>query len=204
MHNAINFPHQLTNMERFFTYSRQWVAMEEKARGYLLNHSQIRSYRAGTDFTTAGDARPFWCFVLSGLVVGVEHLASGRQIYNWLVRPGEYFTGTMHLFTGRPHTASIHFLRDTQLLLIPAAIMQYAQQHFLSISELLHVLKQRRMQRQEELLLLVLKPTNSRYAVFRIHMHELFALLDEKEQIAYLHMSRSQYFTAKAAFNKLP
>ncbi|SEK53801.1 Crp/Fnr family transcriptional regulator [Parapedobacter koreensis] len=189
-------------MERFFAYWSHWINLNQETREYLSQHSQIRSYAAGNDFVLAGEARPFWCFVLSGLVAGLERLGNHRYSYNWLALPGDYFTGTIHLFTQRPPSSNIQFLRDTQLLLIPAPAMRFAQQHFSGISEILHVLKQRRILHQEALLLLLLLDTNRRYTTFRKGMHHLYALLSEKEQIAYLRMSRSQFFAAKSAWKE--
>ncbi|MGK6351580.1 Crp/Fnr family transcriptional regulator [Parapedobacter sp. DT-150] len=189
-------------MERFYTYWKKHFQPEQAAWEYLQEHARVRSYATGSYFMLAKDVQPYWCFVLNGLVAALELLPGNKAAYAWVVDANRYFTGTRHLFTTHAPDFHIQFLRPTQLLLIPVAVMRQAQQHFMSVSELLHVLKQQRIKRQETMLLLALANTVQRYALFRTLLPDLYAQLNEHQQIAFLHMSRSQFYRAKAAWNR--
>jgi hypothetical protein len=188
-------------MERFYRYWKKHIEPEPAAWDYLRSHARVKSYQMGTHFVVAKDARPYWCFVLSGLIAAVELLPHNREVYTWVAETNGYFTGTGHLFTNRAPDFNIRFLRSSQLLLVPLGIMRQAQQRYLSVSELLHVLKQQRIKRQETMLLLSLMNTELRYALFRKLMPSLHAQLDDREQITFLHMSRSQFYQAKSLWN---
>ncbi len=187
-------------MDRLLSFWRKHFPVEEDALRYLQPHIRLRQFAAGDYFMFPGESRQYWCFVLSGATAGVQLLPDGRRCYPWVALPGRYFTGTAHPFTGRAAPLPVVFLKNTCVLMVPATHLRYAQQHFISVSELIHVLKEQRIQRQEVKLALLMLNTTERYACFRQWLPDVAAALKEEEQIRFLHMSRSCFFTAKAAY----
>ena len=105
--------------------------LTERLRGYpffraLDEHSVRRFAERGSWFSLAGGSELFrqgshsrtLFFVLSGRLIVVRNKGESEEVVGY-VRAGEPL-GEMSLLSGEPHSASVHALRDTELVSLPA------------------------------------------------------------------------------------
>lgn len=105
------------------------------------------------------------------------------------------FTGLRHLYTPRKSGHYIQFVRDSILLRIPALRMREAKERFAGVSELLHVLKQQYIDRND-LLRNVLQHAQAydRYATFMESFPELALITNPDQQADFINIGRTRFF----------
>src|SRR5699024_6368153 len=102
------------------------------------------------------------------LAAGYRENSVGKQVLCELMQPMDYFTGTQHPFTPRLREAEYVAIADTKLLLVPVMEAREAQRRFPAFAELLHVLKQRKINFLE--LLVALEHEETCYARYCLYM----------------------------------
>lgn len=185
---------------RFYNFWDKYVSIESSAKDYIKTVSRVSHYAPGDYFVRTGESRRFWCFILTGVVAYADYSGDIDGKYQWVALPNQYFTGTAHPFTQRPPRHAILFLQSTALLLIPSEHFQYAQQRFPSFAELVHVVKQQRLDHTMRLAEIRLLPATEQYAAFRNQMRDLYRILSEPQQIRLLRMHRATFYRAKNAY----
>src|SRR5690606_32269692 len=157
-------------MERLFTYwTKHCPDLGADSRSFIHSRSKIRHYGKKQIIKLEAGRCPFFCIVLSGLVGGYRRNSLGKSMLCELMQPMDYFTGTQHPFTPRLRDAEYLALENTSLLLVPVAEAREAQLHFPAFAELVHIMKQRKIDFLE--LLIALDDEVSLYTRYRIYRH---------------------------------
>lgn len=148
-----------------------------------------------------GQRFPFFCIVLSGLVAGYRKNSAGTPLLCELMQPMDYFTGTQHPFTPRLREAEYMAIENTTLLLVPIAEAREAQRHFPAFAELLHVMKQRKINFFELLITLGSEPYYyARYCAYMDRFGRQAPHLPDAPQWQLLRMGRSTYYRMKSRY----
>lgn len=168
------------------------------AIAFVQAYGKVVSYPAGMHLARAGDYWPYWNFVLEGVVIALRYDEEGSVEVPWFVTPGSYFTGTVHAFTERRDEVFIQALTDTRVVQMPNYRLQQAQQNYHSFSELINILKQRRLGR-DALFDGVLRHTDgvARVAAFFEAYPRLAPQLSGRQVCAILQVSESSYKRGK-------
>lgn len=189
-------------MERLFTYwIRHCPSLETDSRAFIRRHSAIKQYAKGQVIKLESERFPFFCIVLSGLVVGYRRTSQGKPVLCELMQPMDYFTGTQHPFTPRVREAEYVTIEKTSLLLMPIREAREAQLRHPAFAELVQVMKQRKIDFLE--VLIALESEVSLYARYCAYM-DRFApkafQLPDAPQWQLLRMGRSTYYRMKSRY----
>ena len=173
----------------------------DAAIAFIQAYAREVTYPAGTQLTHAGDYWPYWNFVVEGAVMALRYAEDGTAEVPWLVTAGSYFTGTVHAFTERRDDVFIQTLADTRVVQLPNYRLQQAQQHYHTFSELINILKQRRLERDAQLDE-VLRQTDgtARVAAFFDTYPRLAPQLSAQQACAILNISESTFKRGKQSY----
>lgn len=185
-------------MERFFAHYRRHIPLPDQAVAYLAEHGQVRRYAKGDFFMRPDERMPYWCMVLEGLACGYTIDEAGQRRIRWFARPMQGFAGVRHLYSPSKSGHYIRFLENTKLYRIPALRMREAKERFAEVSELLHILKQQYIDRQDNLVEVLQHPTAyGRYVAFRANFPEIATRVNAKAQSDFINVRRSKLFEAR-------
>lgn len=173
----------------------------DAAIAFVEAYAKVMEYPLGVYLARAGDYWPYWNFVLEGAVMALRYDEDGSAEVPWLVTAGSYFTGTVHAFTERRDEVFIQALNDTRVVQLPNHRLQEAQQQYHTFSELINILKQRRLE-QDALLDDVFRQTDgeARVAAFFDAYPRLAPQLPAQQVCAILQISSSTYQRAKQQY----
>lgn len=186
-------------------FIRFWTShitlVPDAALDYVLRHAKLHAYSQGTLLLRPGDWWPYWNFLLSGAVIGEWYAEDGHVEMLWLVQAGDYFTGIVHAFTERRDEVYIRCLQDVRVLQLPVHRLQEAQQLYHAFSELINILKQRRIDHDRLLHgVLLHRDGEIRFAAFFNAFPQLAPLLRMHEVCGILQISASTYKRAKQRY----
>lgn len=134
-------------MDNFIQFWTSRIShLPNAALAFVRAYAKVVVYPTGTYLVRAGDYWPYWNFVTAGAVVAMRYEEDGSVVVPWLVTKGSYFTGTVHAFTERRDEIFIQTLDDTRVIQLPNYRLQECQQLYHAFSELINILKQRRLE----------------------------------------------------------
>ncbi len=192
-------PKKLHTFLHFWTTHLRQVP--DAAIAYMTAHASVASYRRGTYLMLADGRWPYWNFVLEGLVAAYHYDEAGHVQVPWLVTAMDYFTGTIHAFTDKREELYIQCLQDTVVVQLPIMRIREGQQHFWAISELMNILKQRKMRREAEWRgILLHMGGEARFFAFFNAFPQLAPQLRRQDVCALLQISASTYKRAKRRY----
>lgn len=144
---------QNTNyMETLLTFwHKRCKPIDEQAQAYLAAHNRIRHHARDALIKAVDEQLPYLCIVLSGLVGGYQTNRQRQRVLRELALPMDFFTGTRHTFSSNRRAMEFVALKQTKVLLIPIAEAREGQGRYVEISELFHILKQRKILRLRKL-----------------------------------------------------
>ncbi|GGC43151.1 hypothetical protein GCM10011386_39270 [Parapedobacter defluvii] len=203
---AVEYPDALKREENVMqTFINFWTShvphTPNAAIGFVQAYAKVMVYPPGTYLARAGDYWPYWNFVLEGAVMAMRYDEDGSVVVPWLVTKGGYFTGTVHAFTERHDEVFIRALDDTRVVLLPNYRLQEAQQLYHAFSELINILKQRRLEQDAVFDSLFRQPTGeARLMAFFDAYPRLAPQLPIQQVCAILQISSSTYQRAKQQY----
>lgn len=182
-------------MDRFLEFIAHYIQLSAEARNYLAQHSRIMSYAKQEFFMLPDERMPYWCMMLEGLACGYTLDRKGQRRIHWFALPNQGFTGVRHLYTPRQPGHYIQFLQDSAILRIPALRMREAQERFEEVSNLLHILKQQYIDRNDHLKTVLHQSTAyMRYARFVELFPELVFITTPEQQADFINIGRARLF----------
>lgn len=190
------------NMDNFIRFWTSRIShLPDAAVAFVRAYTKVLVYPAGTYLTRAGDYWPYWNFVAEGAVMALRYEEDGSVMVPWLVTAGSYFTGTVHAFTERREEVFIQALVDTRVVQLPNYRLQEAQQLYHAFSELINILKQRRLE-QDALLDEVYRQTDAsaRVTAFFEAYPRLALQLPAQQVCAILQVSERTYKRGKQQY----
>lgn len=192
---------KLNYMKQLFTFWGKYVDVPIESRLFIKNNSNILVFKKDELYVGEEEYKPFWNFVLEGLIGGHTHDEDAQKTLHWIAEVNGYFTGSLHLHSDTPCQQAIQFLHCGRIVQIPLEKMRYAQENDWAINELIQVLKQHKMN-QQELLIKVLsqKNTTLRYFTFMDEMSMLANQLTAEEIMVYIQIKRTSYKIARKKY----
>lgn len=189
-------------MERLFTYwTKHCPALGADSRSFVRDRSNVKQYAKKQVIKLETERFPFFCIVLSGLVAGYRRNSDDKLILAELMLPMDYFTGTQHPFTPRLREGEYEAIENTTLLLVPIAEARDAQRRFPAFAELLHVMKQRKINFFELLIALGTEAScYARYCTYMDRFGQRATQLPDRPQWQLLRMGRSTYYRMKSRY----
>jgi hypothetical protein len=188
-------------MKQLFTFWGKYVEVPTESRLFIKNNSNTLAFKKDEFYAAEDEYKPFWNFVPEGLVGGHSYDEEGTKTIHWITEACGYFTGSLHLHSDTPCGQAIQFLRRGRIVQIPLEKMRYGQEHDSAINELIHVLKQHKIN-QQIALLKVLKQPNAEalYFKFMDEMESLGNQLTAQQVMDLLGLKRSTYFNVRKAY----
>lgn len=188
-------------MDRMFNFLEGYRSLTSTSRDFLRMHGGITSYRKNDFYVLAYESKPYWCFVLGGLVSFEAHDMDLHIFIERIIIKNEFFSGSKHAFSPRADSVSIRFLEPTILFEISNVHFQYAVDQFTDIQQLYQILKQQQVERLKYFLRL-----NKIARVYRIsylyeHFPELLGRLTVQQVCSLLgYTTNRQYYEAQRYF----
>lgn len=147
------------------------------------------------------ERKPYWCLVLEGLAIGYTLYKDGHRRIRWFAPPMVDFTGTRHLHTMRNTNTAIQFTLPTALLCIPITQWRSAERRYREVSDLLHILKQRRMDQRDALIeVLQESSSNMRFEDFMQHFRFIAQQTSAGDHMDFINLGNGSYYRAKSHY----
>lgn len=188
-------------MKQLLTFWGKYLEVPAESRSFIKRNSDILAFKKNELYAGEDEYRPYWNFVLEGLVGGHTHDENAQKTIHWIAEVNTYFTGSLHLHSDTPCQQAIQFLHRSRIVQIPLEKMRYAQENDWAINELIHVLKQHKMN-QQTILLDVLKQPNFEaiYFKFMEEMKNVAPLLTAQQVMDLLGLKRTTYIKVRNAY----
>lgn len=134
----------------------------EHANNALIESVSQKKYEQGKIFCNEFDYKPYWCFVLEGLV-GAYSYENITPYMHWAALPNQTFTGTKHEFSDSSQNLEIRFLKKTTLAMIYLPQLRNLMNEHPDIYRLFNILRQRRFTIVDFKLRVIAQPAKDRY-----------------------------------------
>lgn len=182
-------------MNRFIDYFRRRLPLSAQAEAFLRKHGRVHVYDRLAHFITPEVRMPYWCAVLDGLAFGYTLGANGQRRIHWFAAEMQGFAGVRHLYTPEQAGHYVQFAEVTTILRIRASRMREGKEHFTEVSELLHMMNQRHMERQDKLVqVLQHQSAYNRYVSFLTSFPELATRTIPEQQMDFINIARPTYY----------
>jgi len=188
-------------MNRFIEYIDRHISLSTPAEVFLRQHGRVLTFDRLAHFMTPEIRMPYWCVVLEGLAYGYTLNESGQRNIHWFAAEMQGFAGVRHLYTPRPAEHFIQFSEVTSLLCIPALRMREGKERFSKVNELLHIMKQQYIDRQDKLVRLLQQTfAYDRYVRFLTDFPGLAKRLTPEQQMDFINIARPTYFRVQKQY----
>lgn len=178
-------------IDRFYQFwERHCGSVRVEVRDYFIRCQQIIQYGRNDVIKAPADLYPYVCVVLDGIVGSYKLNRAGTRVLREVVLPMDYFTGTSHMFTDRHLWVEHIALKRTVVIQVSLTDARRAIADFREVSELSHILKQRKITRMRYWVEIFQEDgMYDRYARFREVLPEVAMVTTGTVQAELLHMS---------------
>lgn len=183
-------------MDQFTTYIKPYFDDNAQCIDLLLRHSTIHSYRKDIVYCREDETRPYWCYVIDGLV-GAYQMDSKKPYLHWIANSGHYFTGTKHEYSFNSQSLHIRFLRKSKIASIPLSIIQRLQDEDPYIRRFVSILRQRKSTFFDLKALVMAHDATLRYAKLREHLPHITDQLNNIQLSSFLAIDRKTLYKSK-------
>ena len=188
-------------MNRFIKHFSRRITFSASVEAFLQQHGQVVTYDRLAYFMSPEIRMPYWCVVLEGLAYGYTLGENGQRHIHWFSTEMQGFTGVRHLYTPRQAEHYIQFSEVTTLLCIPALRMREGKERFPEVNELLHIMKQQYIDRQDKLVRLLQQTfAYDRYVRFLTDFPGLAKRLTPEQQMDFINIARPTYFRVQKQY----
>lgn len=186
-------------MNRFVRYwERYGFTFDDDLLAALYRHGRLQRYRRQEAICSPAMPVRGSFFVLSGIIEVQQEVLEQMLRPVDFIFPYQAFVGTKHLYTERYSACSYVCTKSADILQIDnRTLIRLSEQHR-TLSEILHILKQRMIDRQQ-LLIELLRPTDKyqRFLFLQRNMPQWCETLPSRTLSEFLGVSRSTYFNYK-------
>ncbi|GGH12039.1 hypothetical protein FAZ19_09605 [Sphingobacterium alkalisoli] len=182
-------------MNQFISYIKPFFNDNPQSLDILLEHTVVHTYRRDIVYCREDEERPYWCYVIDGLV-GAYQLDAKKPYLHWVAGDGHYFTGTKHEYSFNSQSLRISFLKKSKLASIPLPIIQMLQDQDPTIRRFVSILRQRKSTFFDLKALVAYDPT-MRYAKLCEHLPRITDQLNNIQLSAFLAIDRKTLYESK-------
>ena len=186
-------------MNRFVRYwERYGFDFGEEVITCLYKRASLyRFHKGDTVCSPAMPSRRSY-FILSGAVQVQKQMPNGQLRPVDFILPYQSFTGTVHLYKRSYSGYGYTCMKHSDILQIDNLTLMELARQYRTISDILHILKQRVIDRQQLHIELLQQPDKYQQFVFlQQYMSHWCQILSSDMLADFLHISRSTYFNYK-------
>lgn len=182
-------------MERLIEKTSHLLKCED-AHNALIECVTQKKYEQGRIFCTEFGYKPYWCFVLEGLV-GAYTYDNITPYMHWAALPKQTFTGTKHEFSDSSQNLEIKFLKNTTLAMIYLPQLRQLVKEHQPISRLFNILRQRRFTMVDLKLRVLAQPANDRYGKLQQDIPVISKELNNLQLAQYLYIDPKTLYNSR-------
>ncbi|WP_139351022.1 hypothetical protein [Sphingobacterium sp. CZ-UAM] len=183
-------------MKRFIQHLNAYFGIEDRCRDELIKYSILRKAKRGQIYCREDESRPYWCYVLDGMV-GAYETQLRKPYLHWIATEGHYFTGTKHEYSFSSQDLCIQFLSKTTLACIPLSILQELQDKYPSMHHFVSIMRQRKSDFFNKKGLIMAKDATDRYIKLKELMPTLWYNLNNKLMSEFLYIDPKTLYESK-------
>ena len=137
------FIYNILTVKRFIKHLNTYFNADDPCRDELIKHTKIRQGKRGEIYCREDESRPYWCYVLEGMV-GAYEMKLKKPYLHWISTEGHYFTGTKHEYSFNSQDLNIQFLKKSTIACIPLTVLQALQDQYPSMHHFVSIMRQRK------------------------------------------------------------
>lgn len=174
-------------MNRFIDYLHTYFHPHDPCCEELLHYVSLRTGKRGQVYCRADESRPYWCYVLEGMV-GAYEMHHKKPYLHWIATKGHYFTGTKHEYSVNGQDLHIQYLRKSTLACLPLSVLLPLQDRYASMHRFVSIIRQRKSDFFNKKSLIMAYDAKDRPVKMKELMPELWQSLNNKLQSEFLHI----------------
>lgn len=190
------FIYSILKVKRFIQHLNAYFGIEDRCRDELIKYSILRKAKRGQIYCREDESRPYWCYVLDGMV-GAYEMQLRKPYLHWIATEGHYFTGTKHEYSFSSQDLCIQFLSKTTLACIPLSILQELQDKYPSMHHFVSIMRQRKSDFFNKKGLIMAKDATDRYIKLKELMPTLWYNLNNKLMSEFLYIDPKTLYESK-------
>ncbi len=183
-------------MDRFIKHLDLHFKTDDPCRQQLLEHSKIIRSGRGQIYCREDQSRPYWCYVLEGVVAAYE-MNLKKPYIHWIATEGHYFTGTKHEYSFNSQALHIQFLTKVTIACIPLSILQQLQQNYHSAHHFVSIMRQKKSDFFNKKGLIMVHDAIDRYEKLELLMPSLCYRLTNKQLSEFLYIDPKTLYKSK-------
>lgn len=190
-------------MDRFIKHLDLHFKTDDPCRQQLLDHCKIIQSVRGQVFCREYESRPYFCYVLEGVVAAYE-MNLKKPYIHWVATEGHYFTGTKHEYSFNSQALNIQFLTKGTIACIPLSILQQLQHEYPSVHHFVSIMRQRKSDFFNKKGLIMVQNAMDRYEKMEEFMPSLCYSLTNKQLSEFLYIDPKTLYLSKkrSLYNK--
>jgi hypothetical protein len=190
------FIYNILKVNRFIKHLNAHFNVEDPCRHVLIQHTKVRQGKRGQIYCREDESRPYWCYVLEGMV-GAYETRLRKPYLHWIATEGHYFTGTKHEYSFNSQDLNIQFLKKSKIACIPLTVLQELQDRYPSMHHFVSIIRQRKSDFFNKKGLIMAQDAMARYAKFKELMPVLFHSLNNKLLSQFLYIDPKTIYESK-------
>lgn len=188
--------HLYLSMDRFIRHLNKYFKDDAPCRLQLLEHTKIIKGNRSQVYCSENESRPYWCYVLNGVVGAYEHQLK-KPYLHWVAGEGHYFTGTKHEYSFNSQALSVQFLTTGTIACIPLSNLQQLQQDYPSVQHFVSIMRQRKSDFFNKKGLIMAHDALDRYAKLHDLMPSMCYSLNNKQLSQFLYIDSKTLYESK-------
>lgn len=181
------FIYNILKVNRFIKHLNAHFNVEDPCRDELIRHAMLRKGMRGQVYCREDESRPYWCYVLEGMV-GAYETRLRKPYLHWIATEGHYFTGTKHEYSFNSQDLNIQFLRKSTIACIPLTVLQELQDRYPSMHHFVSIMRQRKSDFFNKKGLIMAQEPKDRSSKCKELMPELWHRLNNQLQSQFLYI----------------
>lgn len=190
------FIYNILTVKRFIKHLNTYFNADDPCRDELIKHTKIRQGKRGEIYCREDESRPYWCYVLEGMV-GAYEMKLKKPYLHWIATEGHYLTGTKHEYSFNSQDLNIQFLRKSTIVCIPLTVLQQLQDQYPSMHHFVSIMRQRKSDFFNKKGLIMAQDSRDRYAKLKALMPGLFLSLNNKLLSQFLYIDPKTIYESK-------
>lgn len=183
-------------MDRFIKHLDMHFRKDDPCRKHLLEHSKIRQSGRGQIYCREDESRPYWCYVLDG-VIGAYEMNLKKPYIHWAATEGHYFTGTKHEYSFNSQALNIQFLTKGTIACIPLSILRQLQHEYPSAHHFVSIMRQKKSDFFNKKGLVMVQDASNRYEKLHGLMPDICYSLNNKQLSQFLYIDPKTLYQSK-------
>lgn len=189
-------------MERFITQAKALLHCADASQA-LFRHIKIQEFNKNKVYCSEGEQKPYWCYVIDGLVGAYQYFEYESPYMHWATLPGQTFTGTKHEYSRSSHALDIRFLKDTKVAMVHLKQLHDLMDEHAPIMRLVNVLRQRRFTIGDIKSRVMARNAKDRYSETLYEIPAIPATLNNNQLAQYLNINpKTLYKSRKKEINR--